>query len=91
MNIQEYLVGTDESKAFERMYSKKIAKVKTSRVPKGLNIKLDYVKDGQVYFKVHATKLYLFKTILKIAWQNIQNPVKAGLVVGYAFYFLMRD
>lgn len=60
------------------------------RPPRGLTMKLDYVKDGRVYFKVRATKFYLFKTILRIAGQNIRNPVMSFLIVLYAFYYLVK-
>ncbi|MBA7702323.1 hypothetical protein ES703_111087 [subsurface metagenome] len=60
------------------------------RLPKGITAKFDGVKDGRVYFKIRATKFYLFKTILKIAGQNIRNPVMACLIVLFAFYYLVR-
>ncbi len=60
------------------------------RAPRGLTMKLDYVKNGRVYFKVRATKFYLFKTILRIAWQNIRNPITAGLIFAFAFYYLVK-
>lgn len=60
------------------------------RPPKGLTVKYDQVKDGRAHFKVRATKFYLFKTILKIAWQNIRKPALALLIFLYAFYFLMK-
>lgn len=58
------------------------------RPPRGLTMKFDHVERERVYFKVRATKFYLFKVILKIAWHNIRNPVTASLIVGYAFYYL---
>jgi len=51
-------------------------------------MKFDYVERERVYFKIRVTKFYLFKVILKIAWQNIQHPVTAFLIVGFAFYYL---
>lgn len=50
----------------------------------------DRVKGGRAYFKVRASKLYLFKVILKIAWQNIRKPVVAALIFLFAFYYLMQ-
>lgn len=60
------------------------------RAPRGLTVKLTHVKDGRVYFTVRATKFYLFKTILKIAGQNIQHPAMAGLIFVFAFYYLVK-
>lgn len=60
------------------------------RPPKGLTVKFDYAERERVYFKVRATKFYLFKVILKIAWQNIQNPAESFLIVLFAFYYLMK-
>jgi len=60
------------------------------RAPKGLTVKFDYVERERVYFKIRATKFYLFKVILKIAWQNIRNPVTACLIVAFAFYYLVE-
>lgn len=60
------------------------------RAPRGLTVKFDHVEWERVYFKVRATKFYLFKTILRIAGQNIRNPVVAGLIVAYAFYYLVK-
>jgi len=58
------------------------------RAPRGLTMAFDYAERERVYFKVRVTKLYLFKTILRIAWQNIQNPIMAFLIVVFAFYYL---
>lgn len=60
------------------------------RAPRGLTVKFDYVKGGRVYFKIRATKFYLFKVILKIAWQNIRNPATAFLIFAFAFYYLVK-
>ena len=60
------------------------------RAPKGLTVKFDYVERERVYFKVRVTKFYLFKTILKIAGQNIRNPAMAFLIVLFAFYYLVK-
>ncbi|MCK4784998.1 MAG: hypothetical protein KAV87_14695 [Desulfobacteraceae bacterium] len=60
------------------------------RPPRGLTMKFDHVERERVYFKVRATKFYLFKVILKIAWQNIQHPVTACLIVGFTFYYLVK-
>jgi len=60
------------------------------RAPKGLTVTYDGVKDGRAYFKVRASKLYLFKVILKIARQNIRKPVMAALIFLFAFYYLMQ-
>ena len=60
------------------------------RVPKGLTMKFDYVERERVYFKIRATKFYLFKTILRIAWQNIHHPGTAGLIFIFAFYYLVK-
>ena len=48
----------------------------------------DYAERERVYFKVRVTKFYLFKLMLKIAWQNIQNPIMAFLIVVFAFYYV---
>ena len=58
--------------------------------PRGLTMKFDHVERERVYFKIRATKFYLFKVILKIAWQNIQHPVMACLIVIFAFYYLVK-
>jgi|GEM_PF-6527412 len=58
------------------------------KAPKGLTVKFDHVERERVYFKIRATKFYLFKTILRIAGQNIQNPIRSFLIVIFAFYFL---
>lgn len=68
-------------------YSKEEEKM---RSPKGLTMKFDHVERERVYFKIKATKFYLFKVILKIAWQNIQRPVTAGLIFIFAFYYLVK-
>ena len=60
------------------------------RAPRGLTTKMVCHKDGKVYFKVRATKFYLFKTILRIAGQNIRNPVLSFLIVVFAFYYLVK-
>ena len=59
-------------------------------MPKGLTMELDCVKDGRVYFKIKVTKYYLFTVIMKIASQNIRNPVTALLIVAFAFYYLVK-
>ena len=61
------------------------------RLPKGLTVKFDYVERERVYFKVRVTKFYLFKTILRIAGQNIRNPATSFLIVVFAFYYLVKD
>lgn len=61
------------------------------RPPKGLTVKFDYMDRERVYFKIRATKFYLFKVIMKIAWQNIQKPILSFLIVVFAFYYLVRD
>jgi len=61
------------------------------RAPKGLTVSFDYVDRERVYFKVRATKLFLFKTILRISWQNIHHPVTAALVFLFAFYYLVKN
>jgi len=60
------------------------------RAPRGLTTKMVGHKDGKVYFEVTATKFYLFKTILRIAGQNLRNPVTACLIFVFAFYYLMK-
>lgn len=60
------------------------------RTPKGLTVTFDRVKDGRAHFKIRATKLYLFKTILRIAWQNIRKPVLAILIFLFAFYWIVK-
>lgn len=60
------------------------------RAPKGLIVTFDRVKDGRAHFKIRASKFYLFKTILRIAWQNIRKPVVAALIFLFAFYYLMQ-
>ena len=60
------------------------------RAPRGLTVTYDRVRDGRVYFKVSATKFYLFKTILRIAGQNIQHPFTACLIFVFAFYYLVK-
>ena len=60
------------------------------RPPKGLTVKFDHVERERVYLKVRATKFYLFKTILRIAGQNIRNPVMSFLIVAFAFYYLVK-
>ena len=60
------------------------------RAPRGLTMKFDHVERERVYFKVRATKFYLFKTIVKIAGQNRGNPLLACLIFGYALYYLMN-
>jgi len=49
----------------------------------------DYAERERVYFKVRATKFYLFKTILRIGCQNMRHPLTACLIFGYALYYLM--
>lgn len=53
-------------------------------------MKFDRMKDGRAYFKIRASKVYLFKTILKIAWDNIQKPALSFLIFLFAFYWLMK-
>jgi len=53
--------------------------------PKGLITKFDRVEDGKVWFKIKASKFYLFKTILKIAKEN-----RSILIFLFAFYYLVR-
>lgn len=60
------------------------------RAPRGLTVKMDYTERERVYFKIQATKFYLFKTILRIAWQNIHHPATAALVFAFAFYYLVK-
>lgn len=60
------------------------------RAPKGLSMKFDYVDRERVYFKVRATKFYLFKTILRIAGQNLHHPLTSFLIVIFAFYYLVK-
>lgn len=61
------------------------------RMPKGIKTEFDRVENGKVYFKVQASKFYLFRVVLKIAWQNIQKPILAFLIFLFAFYWLVRD
>lgn len=60
------------------------------KLPKGLTLKLEYVKDGRIYFDIIARRFYLFKAILRIAGQNMQNPVSFLLIVVFAFYYLIK-
>ena len=60
------------------------------KAPRGLIMKFDHIERERVYFKVRATKFYLFKTILRIAGQNVHHPVTAFLIVIYAFYYLVK-
>lgn len=60
------------------------------RLPRGLTVEYDKVKDGRACFKVRASKFFLFKTIVKIARQNIRKPILALLIFMYAFYYLMK-
>lgn len=64
---------------------------KIMRAPKGLHITFDCVKGGRVFFDIRASKYYLFKTILKIAWQNIRNPATSLLIALFAFYYLVKN
>ncbi len=61
------------------------------KLPRGLTTKMYLRKDGKLYFKITATKFYLFKAILKVAGQNIQKPVMACLITMYAFCYLIRN
>jgi len=61
------------------------------KLPRGLKMEFDKVEDGQVYFKICTSRFYLFRVILKIAWQNIREPVLAFLIFLFAFYWLVRD
>ncbi len=45
------------------------------------------VTKGKVYFNIKPSRYYLFKTILKIAWDNVWNPVLFCCIVIYAFYY----
>ena len=60
------------------------------RTPKGLTVKFDYVERERVYFKIRATKFYLFKTILRIGSQNLRHPFTAFLIFAFAFYYLVK-
>ena len=60
------------------------------RTPRGLTVKFDYVERERVYFKIRATKFYLFKTILRIGGQNLHHPLTAGLIFAFAFYYLVK-
>lgn len=60
------------------------------RTPRGLTVTYGGVENGRVYFKVRATKFYLFKVILKIASQNTAKPHIACLIVIYALYYLVK-
>lgn len=53
-------------------------------------MKFDHVERERVYFKIQATKFFLFKTILRISWQNIHHPATAALVFVFAFYYLVK-
>ena len=60
------------------------------RMPKGLTVTYDCVKDRRVYFNVSATKFYLFKSILRIGGQNLHHPFTAFLIFAFAFYYLVK-
>jgi hypothetical protein len=60
------------------------------RPPRGLTVKFDYVERECVYFKIRATKFYVFKTILRIAGQNLHHPAIAFLIVAFTFYYLVK-
>lgn len=60
------------------------------RAPRGLKVSFDHVERERVYFKILATKFYLFKTMLKIAGQNLHHPATAFLIVVFAFYYLVK-
>ena len=60
------------------------------RWPKGLKVKFDKVEGGRVYFKLRASRFFLFKTILKVARQNIRKPALSLLIFLFAFYWLAR-
>ena len=60
------------------------------RAPRGLTVKYDGVRDGQVYFNISATKFYLFKAILRLGGQNIHHPLTACLIFVFAFYYLVK-
>jgi len=60
------------------------------RAPRGLTVKFDHVERERVYFKIQVTKFYLFKTILRIASQNLHHPLTAGLIFAFAIYYLVK-
>ncbi len=45
------------------------------------------VTDGKMYYNIKPSRFYLFKTILKIAWDNVWNPILFCCIVIYAFYY----
>ena len=61
------------------------------RMPRGIKTEFDRVEGGKAHFKIRASRFYLFRVILKIAWQNIREPVPAFLIFLFAFYHLMRN
>lgn len=54
-------------------------------------MEFDYSKDGKEHFKLWVSKFYLFKAILRIAWQNIGKPALALLIFLFAFYWLIKE
>lgn len=59
--------------------------MKLSTRKKGIIMRFDKIKDGQIWFKIRCSKFYIFKTILKIAKKN-----KSVLIFLAAFYYLVK-
>lgn len=56
-------------------------------MPRGLNMEYDGVRNGRMYYNVRPSRFYLFKAIMKRAWDNVWSPVLFCRIVIYAFYY----
>lgn len=58
--------------------------------PKGLDMTYDGIRDGKMYYDLHPSRFYLFKTIMKIAWETRPWPFPI-LVALYGVYFYLSS
>lgn len=48
----------------------------------------DRIQDGRVHFTIRPSRFYLFKTILKIAWEARPWPLPIIVALYACYYFL---
>ncbi len=58
--------------------------------PKRLGMTYDGIRDGKIYYNIRPSRFYLFKTILKIAWEA--RPWLLSIVVAlYGCYYYLSS
>jgi len=58
------------------------------KLPKGLGMTYDGIRDGKMWYKIRPSRFYLFKTILKIAREVRPWPLPILVALYGVYYYL---